>query len=213
MFTQKLVDTIVVTEEGVHQAILDVAYDKWQSEKEWGMGEMLAYAENDLGRIARFAVQVGKYNQQVTNGGHAQYYDNGYASDGGGCFGSHEGFEFHEQMIADMETFDIEDKIIHGAEVLRIMKELLDVGPGTCDGCDGQGGYETEGEEDDDGEWTDGEWEDCYTCNGDGEDEDMLGYTDHLDTQYYKVYEAFMIDVEAFFADQLAKAQDQKQAA
>ena len=36
-----------------------------------------------------FKYLIGKYNQQVCNGGHYQYYSNGYASGEGGCESDH----------------------------------------------------------------------------------------------------------------------------
>jgi len=43
--------------------------------------EILNWFEIEYGELARFAVQIGKYNQQVCNGGHYQYYHNGFAGD------------------------------------------------------------------------------------------------------------------------------------
>jgi len=76
----KNLNTISVDEEGYHQAILNVCYYKWQHEPEWTYSDMLDYAKETYGDIARFAVLVGKLNQQVCNGGFLQYFDNGYAA-------------------------------------------------------------------------------------------------------------------------------------
>jgi len=215
MFNSALHQKISATDnsDGVHQAILNVAFADWQAENDWSLEDMVSNAGTKYGKLARFAVQVGKYNQQVTNGGHEQYYDNGYASNGGGCFSGHEGFALHEQMIRDFEKFEIASKTTDGEEVLAIMKEMLHVGPGDCPDCEGAGGWDEETEidiEDEDGEITTeygSDWEDCWSCGGTGTDDRdcSIGYTDHLDTRYYKVYDRFMEELEALFKKELDK--------
>ena len=79
----------------IHQAIMNIAYDeydKWlKKENEqrleegkfkqpWTYTNLLSYVETNYGSLAEFAVLIGKYNQQVCNGGHEQYWYNSYAS-------------------------------------------------------------------------------------------------------------------------------------
>ena len=58
-----------------HQALLDICYDHWKTEKGWRYEDMLKFAKLTYGELIEFIVLIGKYNQQVTNGGHYQYLD------------------------------------------------------------------------------------------------------------------------------------------
>ena len=60
-----------------HQAVLDVGYSKWQEQTLWDYRAMLEYTEKTYGVAAKLFILLGKYNQQVNNGGHSQYHANG----------------------------------------------------------------------------------------------------------------------------------------
>ena len=60
-------------DEGIHQAILNIAYDRWQNTPGSSYSDMVNWMADDFGGIAKFAVLIGKFNQQVLNGGHSQY--------------------------------------------------------------------------------------------------------------------------------------------
>lgn len=59
---------------GVHQAILNIAYDRWQQKR----GSSMESWFGSLTSLERGAVALGKMNQQVQNGGFMQWEDNGY---------------------------------------------------------------------------------------------------------------------------------------
>lgn len=81
-----------------HQAIMDIAYNNLGSMEDldrpgtysaphhtpkqpWSHSLLTSVTEDSYGALAEFAVLIGKYNQQVCNGGHLQYWENHYASD------------------------------------------------------------------------------------------------------------------------------------
>lgn len=84
-----------------HDAIVDLCYDEWSKNKDWSYGDMVCYAGITYGSFAKLLVYLSVYDSQVCNGGHQQYFDNGYASDGGGCFAEHDTkhLRFHNCMI------------------------------------------------------------------------------------------------------------------
>lgn len=92
---------VPINSECLHQGVLDAAYLDWQ--KNDGINsydDMLKNARFKYGEFAEFLVLFGKFNQQVCNGGHSQYWSNGYASsdtDGFGC--DHEDSDLHDRLI------------------------------------------------------------------------------------------------------------------
>lgn len=96
LLKEKVKEELIATHsEDAHQAIMNVAYDLYkkhlaemnkkleiqgQYPKRWLYSDLCEYTKENLGSLAEFAVLIGKYNQQVENGGHYQYWDNGYGS-------------------------------------------------------------------------------------------------------------------------------------
>lgn len=107
---------------GLHQTILNLIYDEGESLKPWSYASLINLAVKKYGKLAALAILVGKYNQQVENGGHYQYFDNNYAG------GYSDGFaEEHVMMIGLMEKFLPAIKRIAvkvPEEVLRIMHQF-----------------------------------------------------------------------------------------
>ena len=184
-------------EEGYHQAILNIGYNKWQSVREWKYEDMLNWVEAQFGQFPRLAIQIGKYNQQVTNGGHIQYFDNGYASEGGGCFTKHDPFcPLHKRMVFLFKESGLTESYL-ARDILKIMEEFyveLDMDrtvDGDCDECEGSGNvYDDEGEP-----------HRCDYCGGSGVDQiDNENYgciindytLNQLDDRYYEIYEEWM---------------------
>ena len=81
------------------QAIVDIAYNNlksledldrpgtynapgWRENRPWSYTMLLSVTKSTYGNLAEFAVMISTYHQQVCNGGHLQYWDNGYASSG-----------------------------------------------------------------------------------------------------------------------------------
>lgn len=77
------------------QAVLNIGYDMWQKnpDRSIGYSDMLSWVRVEYGEFAKFCILIGKYNQQVCNGGHYQYWDNRYAGD------DEDDFTLHKEMI------------------------------------------------------------------------------------------------------------------
>lgn len=189
------------SEQSKHQAILNVAYNDWQREdNDWGYAQMLKNAEENYGELAKLAVLVGKYNQQVCNGGHSQYWSNGYASAKTDGFGaSHDDSELHEELMDLLSKHGLRVSTKHGEAVYQIMTEFLRAAgeDDVCCECDGTGHFDGEGEDGYPYE------EECYTCRGTGVNKDGIGDTDHLDTRYYAISDEWEAELEEFFKNVL----------
>ena len=87
LLKEKVKEELIATHsEDAHQAIMNVAYDLYKKHlagvqnKSWTYSGLCQFTREQLGDLAEFAVLMGKYNQQVENGGHCQYWYNGYGS-------------------------------------------------------------------------------------------------------------------------------------
>lgn len=202
MFTASLKTLVAAQDEqSKHQAILNVAYDDWQKADNWSYSYMLDNAELKYGELAKLAVLVGKYNQQVCNGGHSQYWDNGYASRYTDGFGSnHEEAELHVALMDLLSKHGLRASTKHGEAVYSIMDKFLFATneDGICYECNGNGGHD---HYDDEGEH---EYEECFECGGGGGDSSGIGDTAHLDTLYYEINEEWEAELEEFFRSKLA---------
>lgn len=186
-----------------HQKILNVCYYYWQTNNGWSYEDMLNNAENLYGPIAKMAVMLGKYNQQVCNGGHSQYHFNGYSHTG-----DDEEKDLHDELVELIKKYlDINKKTKQ--ELLSIMESVeVEQNEEDCYDCGGSGQIEEEDgwgdDEDDDGL---GYGEECTTCDGDGFikcGEYNMG-PDYLDYQYYKINEKVMSQTSKFFTKLLKK--------
>lgn len=98
-----------------HQAVLDACYARWNKEKEWGYEDVVNYAGEKFGEAAQFLLLMGKYNQQVCNGGHSQYFSNGYASNGGGHLMDHDyDCDLHCKMVDLFKKLEFHEHKIGG---------------------------------------------------------------------------------------------------
>lgn len=88
----------------VWQAILNIGYNMWQSnDQDLSYSDMINWTRIEFGEFAAFCILVGKYHQQVTNGGHIQYWDNCYHGT------DHEDFSLHERLLEGFGTFGFVD--------------------------------------------------------------------------------------------------------
>jgi len=148
------------TDGEFHQSILDVGYNWWQdnSSDVKSYDDMIYKMEREFGYKFALLILLGKYNQQVGNGGHIQYFDNGYASVDGGSFGEHKDIELHNQMIEWFKKAGLDDTNT-GKNIYDIMLESGEIfedmtgDDEMCDECNGDGEIE----------------EDCYECGGSGQ--------------------------------------------
>lgn len=107
--------------EEVWQSILNLGYVKWQKPElcsGWSYRDMVDWVGLEYGSFAKLCILMGKYNQQVLNGGHGQYFDNGYA--GGDPGRPDEGLPLHYEMMRLMELIGV-DQLPLGAKVYDIM--------------------------------------------------------------------------------------------
>lgn len=102
------------------QSILDILYAHWDEEKGCTYLEFLELIQDKYGKFAKFLVLAQNYNYQVENGGHMQYFDNGYASEGSGVFSDHDPeIPLHKEFLNLFETF--------GFNQTEIGKKVFDI--------------------------------------------------------------------------------------
>ena len=202
------------------QSILDIGYEKWQARDEvsekWSYNDMVDWVGENFGEFAKMAILLGKYNQQVTNGGHVQYFDNGYAPyDGEGCFNRYDNIGLHENMVELMKKFGLDTKTELSSKVFDIASRMeleIDDEPyieDTCYECYGSG--EVEEYNDDCSEY---EYVSCPNCGGSGLDEisnenydEPSDYCknkwDDLDNEYYEISDKWEIEFEQIVREYL----------
>ena len=125
--SKKLIDKLLcmeVDDNDFHQATLNIMYDEWQNNhKKYSYKEILDWFEETYDSFAKFAVLIGKYNQQVCNGGHIQYFNNGYANGHGGCFSKHTPLiPLHKGLIKLFKQTELKDEI--SLKALEILIEF-----------------------------------------------------------------------------------------
>lgn len=172
---ERVREALKFDKDGLHQALLNIAYDGWQKNKDWTMEDMLQYAL-EFGSVVQLAVLLGKYNQQVTNGGHSQYFDNGYSGDHKYKSRNYYNYDVPRsvRMLELMQKFKL-DTLPRGEKVAAYIGEFID---------------RTQSFES--GNSYDSYYEDCE------EDDSMPNYDD-LDTAYYEINEDWMKDLEQYF--------------
>jgi len=173
-------------EDGAHQSILNAAYAMWQDETNniHSYQEMLEAVQTKYGELARIAVQLGKYNQQVCNGGHLQYFYNGYGSAGNDeCADS----DLHEDLIIYLKASEITD--------VPLAEEVLKIADAAFPEYDEDRYVEEECYDEEDDEY--------YMEQVDNQEYGSVINDAALavaDTAYYKINEEWMENLEAFFA-------------
>lgn len=182
-----------------HQQIMDHYFAIWQSpeHKDWHYRDMVFYAleQNPLHALA---ILTGKYNQQVENGGHMQYFDNGYADGIGGFFSKHETTDMHDLMLGLMLDYGL-DTAPETRDVYSIMNRFALSDEIDCPECAGYGYFEPYDEEEDRTYE-----EDCWRCNGTSVVFDThidTDLADELDDAYYAINAAFLEYLDAFFIE------------
>lgn len=215
---------------GVHQAILNIAYDRWQKTPGWDYSDMVNWMADEFGGIAKFAVLIGKFNQQVLNGGHSQYFGNGYcgqivdehnrrnASNDPSCPLHHEMAEL--MRLSCFSQTPIGSKAYEIIRRFRVEENPTEDcsdcgGSGECDydceECHGTGDIDDERCSECDGH---GRKEHrCETCGGDGQvesnhpgvDEEIM---EESDDAYGAINEPFMAELEQYFEQWVEMGRD-----
>lgn len=167
------------------QNIMDAAYAKWdngQDMEEW----FQALDENE-----QIAVAIGKFNQQVTNGGFYQWWDNGYA------------VAMYASLIKGLEMM-LDLNLSTASTVLDLVEDFYNVVEGYLDEQDfrdnvlGQlsWGCECQPEQDEDGEEIE---VDAYTCTcgyyeQEEKSEGLMDEMAPLDNSYYEIDKLFVYE-------------------
>jgi hypothetical protein len=200
--------------KGLHQAVLNIGYSHWQERENssWSYGDMIKHITSVYGDFAAFLILIGKYNHQVNNGGHIQYFHNGFA-DGVGGFGcSHDPeHPLHAKLIRLFKKFKLNNLNL-GNRVLDILERFQNIsvddekhyietcgvcgGSRSCSICNGSG-LESEEKQCSDCYQGDGE---CLDCGGSGEvecDNPEYGQPDtyessELSEEYWEISESWM---------------------
>lgn len=215
----------------IHQAILNISYRKWNQNLNWQYKDMIKWVENTYGDLAVLSILIGKYNEQVSNGGHIQYYDNNYASI------KTEGtkdIELHRKMVKLFEEQDFQNYIINKQEILDIISRFnIEIDDSEtdifiCSECGGSGEIEVECPEcygeglgpDDEScfrcEGTGVIQKTCPECDGTGEIEDTNenfgdvvneDFLNDLDIDWYKLNDEFMKEFNEFLKYKIIDAE------
>jgi hypothetical protein len=207
------------SEDGYWQSVLDLGYNEWNRPdgNVHSYEEMIDWVRRNYGDFAATVILVGKFNQQVCNGGHFQYYDNGYASHGGGCFNKHgEDIQLHNEMVDGMKKLGMNDASKLSKKVFEIMSNFkVEIDEESyieeqCYECSGSGeAYDEDGSIDGD----ENEMISCPNCNGSGYDEvdnenygrpDNTFEWDSLDNKYYEVCDEWEEYFENFVKSKLS---------
>lgn len=154
----------------LHQEMMDAAYARWQK---GGDLEDKSYAKftDALDLLHEKAVIIGNLNQQVENGGFAQWVDNGYCKDSGRTILFYlRGMEKEGCPLAPT----IRKMVL---EAIREQERVDDIS------------------EDD---FTDDDWCIDYEAYEDEAQPDV----DHLDSQYYAINAAWMVQFEVWLRRQ-----------
>lgn len=182
----RIMQKLNVGDDGAFQALLDVAYSDWQlpQSKEWDTEEMLNNARFVYGEAVELATLLGKYNQQVTNGGHSQYFDNG-------CGGTHKhpmpgSYNFDvplsERLLELMAQFNLNETEL-GKKVYTIAEQFVERCHGFKDRFDNESPWSRKVRRERD---------------EDEEEPDMPDYDD-LDTAYFELDEAWVTYLTKYF--------------
>lgn len=201
--------------ETLHAQAHDIVF--FSGEDGEGYDSTVDFLEDDnVSDAIKLAYLVGKYNYQVENGGHHQYFDNGYAGGTFGCFAPTDekaSMTAHKKMIDLLtnepslepyrneepatihQVIDIAERFLENFEIVEEDEFDYEV----CFACGGDG----EWYEDDEAE----ENEDltvCDDCDGTGEVEEEVAHAgdlsstttfqwEQLDDEYYQINQHFLV--------------------
>ena len=178
-----------IKEDGYHQVILNILYEEWQQRDNTSYKEVLDWYEEEYSKLAKFAVLVGKMNQQVTNGGFLQYFHNGYCDGENGFESEHDSdIPLHQELVILFSESGLKDEI--SLQVFQILQEfhiLLD----------------TEETVEEDGYDEDEEYFIEMVDNENYGAVENVTYLSQLDSAYYKICNEFMEILEKYFNNKI----------
>jgi hypothetical protein len=150
----------------VFQGILNIIYEEWQKNN-ISYDRIIDWVYDTYGKLPKFAMYLGNYNYQVGNGGHMQYFDNGYASSNSRGFGhTYDNIDLHDDFEEIFKELKMDEILKNGKKALQIIHSFVldfDDEIEDCSNCGGNGKEECP-ECNGSGNQT------CPTCNGSGED-------------------------------------------
>ena len=132
------------------------------AEHRWSYADMVNWDE----ATAKMFVLLGKFNQQVCNGGLEQYSENGYD-------------KLHNELLYLFKQNGM-DQIVHGSTVLKIMEDFKLAMDDTADAKYPLSMFRGLAGDEEDAEAAD----------------ELVAILDALDVRYYAVYEEFCKEVE-----------------
>jgi len=110
-----------VKEEGYHQTILRIIYDDCQRDNSnMSYDEIIEWIKEVYGEFSQLLVLLGKYNQQVCNGGHYQYYYNRYT--GIELEKTEAQIHLHKKLATLLSKSELKDAI--SLQVLKLIDEF-----------------------------------------------------------------------------------------
>jgi hypothetical protein len=179
IFESKSIKDMESYKEGDYiQTLMDIGFKKWRTSSEdlrhgtqaWTYADMVNWMGKKDQRL-KLLVLVGQYDSQVNNGGHSQYYDNGYASNGKTGYGDvKKDIQLHIEMVELMDSTGLKNRDYSCRKAYQIMEKfegLMEDYEEKCDEC--EGGWNYEGCDECDGGTVE---VGCEECGGSGEDED-----------------------------------------
>jgi len=109
-----------------YETLIDSYYDEW-SEHDWNYADMIRCAR-DRNPLHALAILVATYNEQVCNGGHQQYFDNGYADGNNGVFRDHPTIDMHDLMISLFTQLNLasDKRFAAAVTIMNMFKEDWD---------------------------------------------------------------------------------------
>lgn len=120
---------VAINAEGTWQTLMDLFYGICDNSRSYAKIIEVVYdtISDEAGERAAeyviFAAMFAHYHYQVRNGGHYQYFDNGYASEHTqGFFADHRDIGLHLKLISLAEKFNFP----HKDKMLNIMNQFKD---------------------------------------------------------------------------------------
>lgn len=180
----KLKDLLLKNEDfaigEVADAITDSAYVEWKNRNNWNYEDAVNWLQENFGNLPAFTMYLNSYNGQVCNGGHHQYFDNGYASANSRGFGAvYHDIDAHDNFVELFKILDISNILPSGKKAYDVISKFeldLEDEIETCDNCSGNGqvdcskcsGNGSIDCEECDGSGEDSEGGECSNCDGNG---------------------------------------------
>lgn len=177
-FKKSNVQKAIRNADSIHQALVNLGYDAWEDHDGWDYKEMTEVCRAVFGDVVEMAILLGKYNQQVCNGGHQQYFDNGYSGyhgPGGRPFDYNYDVPLAQRTLILLRSSKL-DRTDYGAKVHDCLQDFINrmVNHEIAD-------------------------EDEWDIVPDGQDDPFIPNLDDLDTAYYLVNEWWEHELERYF--------------